>query len=86
MKQSYKIYLCALLLVGAVSTMTAYAQQKPKLVILVVGMETDTKGDEVAARLGSDLNRDGEYELQTKANNTAVALKLTALRAQTTPV
>ncbi|MDR3188458.1 MAG: formylglycine-generating enzyme family protein, partial [Prevotellaceae bacterium] len=39
-----------------------------------------------AARLGSDLNRDGEYELQTKANNTAVALKLTALRAQTTPV
>jgi formylglycine-generating enzyme required for sulfatase activity len=80
-----KNLLFSLLLVGAAGVMGAYAQQKPKLAVLVVGMESDAKGDDFAARLGSDLNRDGEYDLQTKDNNPDVALKLTALRAAHTP-
>jgi formylglycine-generating enzyme required for sulfatase activity len=83
MKQNYKIYLCALLLVGAVSMITAGAQTKPKpkLAVLVVGMGSTAKADDFAARLGRDLNHNGEYELQTKDNNTKVASKLTELRA-----
>jgi formylglycine-generating enzyme required for sulfatase activity len=78
MKQNYKIYLCALLLAGAVSTMTASG--KPKLVILVVGMETDAKGDELTARWAYDLTQDGAYELA--ANTATVTGKLSALRTQ----
>jgi formylglycine-generating enzyme required for sulfatase activity len=87
MKQNYKISLCALLLVGVVSTVTigALGADKPKLAVLVVGMGSATKSDDFAARLGSDLNRDGEYTLVTK-DNPAVADMLTTLRAQTTPV
>jgi formylglycine-generating enzyme required for sulfatase activity len=86
MKQNYKIYLCALLLVGAVNTMTigALGADKPTLAVLVVGMGSDTKSDDFAARLGSDLNRDGEYTLVTK-DNDAVASMLTTLRAAHTP-
>ncbi|MDR3187615.1 MAG: formylglycine-generating enzyme family protein [Prevotellaceae bacterium] len=81
------MYLCALLLVGAVNTMTigALGADKPKLAVLVVGMGSAAKSDDFAARLGNDLNRDGEYTLVTK-DNDAVADKLAALRAQTTPV
>jgi formylglycine-generating enzyme required for sulfatase activity len=88
MKQHYKIYLCALLLVGAVGTMTigALGADKPKLAVLVVGMGSAAKSDAFAVRLGSDLNRDNEYELVTKDNNTAVADMLAALRTQATPV
>ncbi|MDR3188838.1 MAG: formylglycine-generating enzyme family protein [Prevotellaceae bacterium] len=87
MKQNYKISLCALLLVGATGMMTigALGADKPKLAVLVVGMGSAAKSDDFAVRLGSDLNRDGKYELVTK-DNSAVADKLTALRAQTTPV
>jgi formylglycine-generating enzyme required for sulfatase activity len=84
MKQNYKIYLCALLLISAASMMTAGAQTKPKLAVLVVGMSSVAKGDEFAARLGSDLNREGEYTLVTK-DDDAVASKLAALRAAHTP-
>jgi formylglycine-generating enzyme required for sulfatase activity len=75
-----KNLLFSLLLVGAVGVTGTYAQ-KPKLAVLVVGMGSAAKSDDFATRLGSDLNRDGEYELQTKDNNPDVALKLTALRA-----
>ncbi|MDR3187777.1 MAG: formylglycine-generating enzyme family protein [Prevotellaceae bacterium] len=77
MKQNYKLYLCALLLVGATGMMTARAQgsgNKPTLAVLVVGL-----GDDYAQRMGADLNRDSEYELVTSA--AAVADKLAALRA-----
>jgi formylglycine-generating enzyme required for sulfatase activity len=82
MKQNYRISLCALLLVGAVSMMTAGAQTKPTLAVFVVGMATDAEGDEFAAGLGYDLTRSGAYELVTQNNNTAVATKLVALRTQ----
>jgi formylglycine-generating enzyme required for sulfatase activity len=84
MKQNYKIYLCSLLLVGAVNTMTvgALGADKPKLAVLVVGMLTDAEGDEFAAGLGSELTQNGAYKLATKTNNTAVATKLAALRTQ----
>jgi formylglycine-generating enzyme required for sulfatase activity len=71
------ISVCALLLVSAASMMTASG--KPTLAVFVVGMATDTKSDDFATRLGSDLNRDGEYELVT--SDIAVADKLAALRA-----
>ncbi|MDR3188455.1 MAG: hypothetical protein LBT94_04630, partial [Prevotellaceae bacterium] len=81
-----KNLLFSLLLVGAVGVTGAYAQPKPKLAVLVVGMGSAAKSDDFAARLGSDLNRDNEYDLQTKDNKPAVADKLAELRAQTTPV
>jgi formylglycine-generating enzyme required for sulfatase activity len=84
MKQNYKISLCALLLAGAVSTMTigALGADKPKLAVLVVGMTTDAEGDEFAAGLGYDLTRNGAYDLLTKDNSPVVASQLTALRTQ----
>jgi hypothetical protein len=75
------ISLLSLLLVGAAGITGAHAQ-KPTLAVLVVGMGTDAKGDAFAAGLGNDLNRNGDYELQTKDNNSTVAAKLTALRTQ----
>jgi formylglycine-generating enzyme required for sulfatase activity len=70
-----------LLLTGAMGVTGAYAQRST-LAVLVVGMETDTKGDAFAAALGSDLNRNGEYELATKDNNPVVASKLAELRTK----
>jgi formylglycine-generating enzyme required for sulfatase activity len=66
----------------AVGIMGAGAQQpnpKPTLAVLVVGMETDSKGDDLAAWLGGQLNRDNKYTLLGKTN-TAVAGKLIELR------
>jgi formylglycine-generating enzyme required for sulfatase activity len=81
-----KNFLFSLLLVGTAGVMSAQAQKpKPKLAVLVVGMGSAAKSDDFAARLGSDLNRDGEYTLVTK-NNAAVADMLNTLRTQTTPV
>ncbi|MDR3189069.1 MAG: hypothetical protein LBT94_07795, partial [Prevotellaceae bacterium] len=80
MKQNYKIYLAALLLVGAAGMMTARAQTKPKLTVLVLGMETTAKCDEVAARWVYDLTQDGAYELA--ATTQTITTKLDALRAQ----
>jgi formylglycine-generating enzyme required for sulfatase activity len=77
------IFLLSLLLVGTAGITGAHAQ-KPTLAVLVVGMETDAKGDAFAAGLGNDLNRNGDYELATKDNNPAVAAKLTTLRTQHT--
>jgi formylglycine-generating enzyme required for sulfatase activity len=79
------ISLFSLLLVSAAGVTGAYAQ-KPKLAVLVVGMESNAKGDSHAKYLGNDLNRDNKYDLQTKDNNPAVALKLATLRGQSTPV
>jgi formylglycine-generating enzyme required for sulfatase activity len=76
-----KNFLFSLLLVGAAGVTGAQAETPKKLAVLVVGIENDAKSDDFAARLGSDLNRDGGYDLQTKDNNSAVADKLAALRA-----
>ncbi|MDR3187914.1 MAG: formylglycine-generating enzyme family protein [Prevotellaceae bacterium] len=59
-------FLLSLLLSGAAGVTGAYAQ-KPQLAVLVVGMETPAKGDELAARWAYDLNRDSTYELLTKS-------------------
>jgi formylglycine-generating enzyme required for sulfatase activity len=77
MKQNYKIFLCALLLLGAVNMMTigAYAQ-KPKIAILVVGLETDAASDAFATGIRYEFTQK-DYELIT---NTAVAAKLKELR------
>ncbi|MDR3189411.1 MAG: hypothetical protein LBT94_09580 [Prevotellaceae bacterium] len=79
MKQNYKISLCALLLVGAVSMMTARAQAAPKLAVLVVGMD-NTLGDALATQIGSELNRNSRYTVAT--NDAAVQAKFTELRTQ----
>jgi hypothetical protein len=50
-------FLLSLLLAGAAGVTGAYAQ-KPQLAVLVVGMETPAKGDELAASWAYDLNRD----------------------------
>jgi formylglycine-generating enzyme required for sulfatase activity len=84
MKQNYKISLCALLLVGAVSTMTARAQgsgSKPTLAVFVVGMQTDALGDALATQIGSELNRNSRYTVLPSAANPVKA-KLTELRTQ----
>jgi formylglycine-generating enzyme required for sulfatase activity len=82
MEQNHKIYLAALLLVGAVSMMTtgALGADKPKLAVLVVGVGTDAASDAFATGIGYEVTQKGLYELVTAANNTAVKAKLTALR------
>jgi formylglycine-generating enzyme required for sulfatase activity len=82
MKQNYKIYLCALLLIGAVSTMTigALGADKPTLAVFVVGMET-TLDNTLAQQIGSDLNRNSRYTVLPSAANPVQA-KLTELCAQ----
>jgi formylglycine-generating enzyme required for sulfatase activity len=67
------ISLCALLLVGTVSMMTAAAA---KLAVLVVGLETDAASDAFATGIRYEFTQKG-YEL---VNNDAVKAKLTALR------
>jgi formylglycine-generating enzyme required for sulfatase activity len=83
MKQNYKIFLCALLLVGAVSMMTARAQgsgNKPTLAVFVVGMD-NTLGDALATQIGSELNRNSRYTVLSSAVDP-VKTKLTELRTQ----
>ncbi|MDR3188101.1 MAG: formylglycine-generating enzyme family protein [Prevotellaceae bacterium] len=84
MKQNYKLYLCALLLAGVANTMTigAHAADKPQLAVLVVGMESEAKCDELAARWAYDLNRDSAYKLLTKGNSGSVGLKFNELSTQ----
>ncbi|MDR3188939.1 MAG: hypothetical protein LBT94_07130, partial [Prevotellaceae bacterium] len=81
MKQNYKISLCALLLVGAVNTMTigALGADKPKLAVFVVGMD-NALGNTLATQLGSELNRNSRYTVAT--NDAAVQSKLADLRKQ----
>jgi formylglycine-generating enzyme required for sulfatase activity len=59
------IYLAALLLVGAVSTMTAGAQGsgKPTLAVFVVGNMDNTLVSPLAAQLGANLTSGGRYTL-----------------------
>jgi formylglycine-generating enzyme required for sulfatase activity len=84
MKQNYKIYLCALLLVGATGMMTAGAQDsgsKPTLAVFVVGMQTDALGDGLAQKIGDELNRNSRYTVLSSAADPVKA-KLTELRTQ----
>jgi formylglycine-generating enzyme required for sulfatase activity len=74
-------FLLSLLLAGAAGVTGAYAQ-KPQLAVLVVGMESDAKCDELAARWAYDLNRDGAYELLTKGTSGSVKLKFDELSKQ----
>ncbi|MDR3189310.1 MAG: formylglycine-generating enzyme family protein [Prevotellaceae bacterium] len=80
MKQNYKIYLVALLLVGATGMMTARAQGsgKPTLAVFVVGMD-NTLGNSLAQQIGAELNRNSRYTVAT--SDAAVQAKLTELRA-----
>jgi formylglycine-generating enzyme required for sulfatase activity len=77
-KKTALIFLFSLLLVGLAGVNSAYAQ--PKLAVLVVGSGANAKHDALAKWLGSDLNRQNEYVLQTKDNNTNVAVMLSSLR------
>jgi formylglycine-generating enzyme required for sulfatase activity len=75
MKQNYRIYLCALLLVGAVSMMTAGAQgsgNKPTLAIFVVGMD-NTLGSSLSTLLGSNLTSGGRYTLTAVSTSGKLA-------------
>jgi formylglycine-generating enzyme required for sulfatase activity len=85
MKQNYKIYLCALLLVGATGMMTARAQGsgKPKLTVFVVGMASNTDGDNLATQIAAELNRNSRYDVLSSAADP-VKTKLTELRSQGT--
>jgi hypothetical protein len=83
MKQNYKISLCALLLVGAVNTMTigALGADKPTLAVFVVGMQTDALGNSLAQKIGDELNRNSRYTVLSGAADPVKA-KLTELRTQ----
>jgi formylglycine-generating enzyme required for sulfatase activity len=78
-------FLLSLLLAGAAGVTGAYAQTKPSLAVLVVGMEKDggpyTKSEELAARWGADLNKNGDYILFPATNNSVIQ-KLAELRTQ----
>jgi formylglycine-generating enzyme required for sulfatase activity len=82
MKQNYKFYLAALLLVGATGMMTAGAQGsgKPTLAVFVVGMD-NTLGDALATQIGSELNRNSRYTVLSSAADP-VKTKLAELRTQ----
>jgi formylglycine-generating enzyme required for sulfatase activity len=83
MKQNYKIYLTALLLVGATGMMTARAQgsgNKPTLAVFVVGMD-NTLGDALATQIGAELNRNSRYTVLSSATDP-VKSKLATLRTQ----
>jgi formylglycine-generating enzyme required for sulfatase activity len=83
MRKNYKIYLAALLLVGAVGMMTARAQgsgNKPTLAVFVVGMD-NTLGNSLAQQIGAELNRNSRYDVLPSTNN-AVSNKLAELRTQ----
>jgi formylglycine-generating enzyme required for sulfatase activity len=81
MKKNYLISVCALLLVGATSMMTAGAQTgKPKLAVFVVGMQTDALGNNLATQIAAELNRNSRYTVAT--GEQAAQAKLTDLRAQ----
>jgi formylglycine-generating enzyme required for sulfatase activity len=83
MRKNYMTYLAALLLVGAVGIMTAGAQSsgKPTLAVFVVGMASNTDGDNLATQIAAELNRNSRYDVLPSTNN-AVLNKLTELRKQ----
>ncbi|MDR3188598.1 MAG: formylglycine-generating enzyme family protein, partial [Prevotellaceae bacterium] len=78
MKQNYKIYLCALLLVGAVNTMTigALGADKPTLAVFVVGGDNSLVTP-LATALGTNFTSGGRYAL-TSVSTTG---KLTELQS-----
>ncbi|MDR3189188.1 MAG: formylglycine-generating enzyme family protein [Prevotellaceae bacterium] len=78
MKQNYKIYLCALLLVGAVNTMTigALGADKPTLAVFVVGGNNSHVAPLTTA-LRTNLTSGGRYTLTSVSTND----KLTELQA-----
>ncbi|MDR3188612.1 MAG: formylglycine-generating enzyme family protein, partial [Prevotellaceae bacterium] len=83
MKQNYKIYLSALLLVGAAGIMTAGAQgsgNTPTLAVFVVGGD-NTNGDNLATQIGAELNRNSRYNVLSSATDP-VKTKLAELRTQ----
>jgi formylglycine-generating enzyme required for sulfatase activity len=71
-----------LLLFAAATTTTAVAQEsKPKLAVLVVGMDDWMIGDVLAHLVGEELNRGKNYDVVTRENY--VQNKLEALRRGT---
>jgi formylglycine-generating enzyme required for sulfatase activity len=75
MKQNSKIYLCALLLVGAVSMMTAGAQGsgKPTLAVFVVGNMDNTLVTPLTTALGTNLTSGGRYTLTSVNTSNKLA-------------
>jgi formylglycine-generating enzyme required for sulfatase activity len=65
------IYLCALLLIGAASRMTAGAQTKPTLAVFVVGNEAI--GASLTTVLGTNLTSGGRYALTTALTSGKLA-------------
>jgi formylglycine-generating enzyme required for sulfatase activity len=75
MKQSYKISLCALLLAGAVSMMTARAQgsgNTPTLAVFVVGGD-NTLVTPLTTALGTNLTSGGRYTLTSVSTSGKLA-------------
>jgi formylglycine-generating enzyme required for sulfatase activity len=78
MKKTF-ISIFTLLLFAAATMTTAVAQEsKPKLAVLVVGMDDWMIGDVLAHLVGEELNRDKSYEVVTRENY--VQNKLESLR------
>jgi formylglycine-generating enzyme required for sulfatase activity len=77
-----KIFISFFSLLLFAATTTATAQDpKPKLAVLVVGMDDWMIGDVLAHLVGEELNRDKNYEVVTRRND--VQNKLEALRRGT---
>jgi formylglycine-generating enzyme required for sulfatase activity len=75
-------FFTLLLFAAATTTTTAVAQEsKPKLAVLVVGMNDWMIGDVLAHLVGEELNRGNTYDVVTRANY--VQNKLEALRRGT---
>jgi hypothetical protein len=76
MKQNYKLYLAALLLVGATGMMTARAQgsgNKPTLAVFVVGNMDNALVSPLATQLGTSLTAGGQYTLTSVSTTDKLA-------------
>jgi formylglycine-generating enzyme required for sulfatase activity len=78
MKKSLLSFFSLLLLFAAATTTATAQDPKPKLAVLVVGMDDWMLGDVLAHLVGEELNRGKNYDVVTRSN--AVQNKLKALR------
>jgi formylglycine-generating enzyme required for sulfatase activity len=84
MKQNYKFYLCALLLVAAVSMKSA-SVHAASMAVLVVGLETNAASDAFAQSIRYEFTQKG-YEMVTTAAVTAKLKELRDKHAEGKPV
>jgi formylglycine-generating enzyme required for sulfatase activity len=78
MKKSTLFFFTLLLLAAAATTPATAEDAKPKLAVLVVGMDDWMIGDVLAHLVGEELNRGKTYEVVTRRND--VQNKLESLR------